>query len=52
MSATNDATAVPEKEKESRFSWSGFVVGLILGGGLFLLTIQIVKALMYSLTAA
>ena len=33
-------------------SWSGFIVGLIVGGALFLLTIQIVKALMFSLTAA
>ena len=39
-------------EKEHKFSWSGFFIGLIIGGALFLLTIQIVKTLMYSLTAA
>lgn len=48
----NETTVVPEKEKENKFSWSGFIVGLVLGGVLFLLTIRIVKALMYSLTAA
>ncbi len=47
----NDTTVVQENE-ESKFSWSGFVVGLVVGGALFLLTIQIVKALMFSLTAA
>jgi hypothetical protein len=47
----NDTTVVQEKE-ESGFSWSGFIVGLVVGGALFLLTIQIVKALMFSLTAA
>ncbi len=39
-------------ETEKGFSWSGFIVGLVIGGALFLLTIQVVKALMYSLTAA
>ncbi len=48
----NETTVVSEKEKENKFSWSGFFVGLIIGGALFLLTIQIVKTLMYSLTAA
>lgn len=47
----NDTTVVQEHE-ENKFSWSGFIVGLIVGGALFLLTIQIVKALMFSLTAA
>ena len=47
----NDTTVVQENE-ESKFSWSGFIVGLIVGGALFLLTIQIVKARMFSLTAA
>lgn len=47
----NDTTVVQEKD-ESKFSWSGFIVGLIVGGVLFLLTIWIVKALMFSLTAA
>ena len=47
----NDNTVVQENE-ENKFSWSGFIVGLIVGGALFLLTIQIVKALMFSLTAA
>ena len=47
----NDTTVVQANE-ESKFSWSGFIVGLVVGGALFLLTIQIVKALMFSLTAA
>ena len=47
----NDTTVVQENE-ESKFSWSGFIVGMVVGGALFLLTIQIVKALMFSLTAA
>ena len=47
----NDTTVVQENE-ENKFSWSGFIVGLIVGGALFLLTIQSVKALMFSLTAA
>jgi len=47
----SDTTVVQEQEK-SGFSWSGFIVGLIVGGALFLLTIQIVKTLMFSLTAA
>ena len=41
-----------QQTEENGFSWSGFFVGLVIGGALFLLTIQVVKALMYSLTAA
>ncbi len=47
----NTATGQEKKEKAG-ISWAGVIVGLIVGAGLFLLTIQIVKALMYSLTAA
>ena len=47
----NDTTVVQEND-ENKFSWSGFIVGLVVGGALFLLTIQIVKTLMFSLTAA
>ena len=47
----NDTTVVQENE-DNKFSLSGFIVGLIVGGALFLLTIQIVKTLMFSLTAA
>ena len=48
----NDTTVVQENNEENKFSWSGFIVGLIVGGALLLLTIQIVKTLMFSLTAA
>ena len=47
----NDTTVVQEND-ENKFSWSGFIVGLVVVGALFLLTIQIVKTLMFSLTAA
>jgi hypothetical protein len=47
-----DTTVDQEKKNKYCISWLGVAVGLVLGGALFLLTIQIVKALMYSLTAA
>ncbi|MDY4920773.1 MAG: hypothetical protein SO119_06875 [Phascolarctobacterium sp.] len=39
-------------ETEGKFSWPGFIAGLVLGAGLFYATIQLVSALMFSRTAA
>lgn len=43
-----------EKTQETggKFSWPGFIVGLLVGAGLFCATIQLVSALMFSRTAA
>lgn len=46
-----ETTGTAPQEKR-QFSWSGFICGLVIGVVLFLLTIQIVVKLMYSLTAA
>lgn len=47
-----ETTVTQEKKSNSGISWLGVAVGVVLGGALFLATIQIVKILMYSLTAA
>ena len=39
-------------ETGGKFSWPGFIVGLVVGAGLFYATIQLVSALMFSRTAA
>lgn len=39
-------------ENTGKFSWPGFIAGLLVGAGLFYLTIQIVSALMFSTKAA
>lgn len=44
----NKATA----NESTGMSWSGFIVGFIIGTGLFYLTIKLVSALMFSRTAA
>lgn len=48
----NENKAVSQKETESKFSWTGFLVGLVVGAALFYITIQVVSALMFSRTAA
>lgn len=40
------------QETGGKFSWPGFIVGLLVGAGLFYATIQLVAALMFSRTAA
>ena len=40
------------RENTGKFSWPGFIAGLLVGAGLFYLTIQIVSALMFSTKAA
>ena len=47
-----DAPVTQETKSSSGISWLGVAVGVVLGGALFLATIQIVKILMYSLSAA
>ena len=47
-----DAPVTQETKSSSGISWLGVAVGVVLGGALFLATIQIVNILMYSLTAA
>ena len=39
-------------ETGGKFSWPGFIVGLVVGAGLVYATIQLVSALMFSRTAA
>lgn len=47
-----DNKTAGQNEVKSKISWTGFLVGLAVGAGLFYLTIQIISALMFSRTAA
>jgi hypothetical protein len=44
--------ALEAKESIFDINWPGFFVGVILGTGLFYITIKIIAALMFSRTAA
>ena len=48
----NQELNTTEVQEESKFSWTGFAVGFVGGAVLFLITIYVVKALMFSRTAA
>lgn len=48
----NENKVVAQNETEFKFNWTGFIVGLVVGAGLFYMTIQIISALMFSRTAA
>ena len=39
-------------DESSKFSWPGFIAGLIVGAILFWLTTQVIVTLMFSRTAA
>ena len=39
-------------DESGKFSWQGFIAGLVLGAILFWLTTQVIVALMFSRTAA
>ncbi|MDD4321239.1 MAG: hypothetical protein PHH31_06850 [Acidaminococcaceae bacterium] len=44
--------ALEAKKSWMDINWPGFFAGLVLGAGLFYITIRIISALMFSRTAA
>ncbi|MHC1715024.1 MAG: hypothetical protein AB9858_05440 [Acidaminococcaceae bacterium] len=48
----NENKVLDAKGLLAEINWPGFFAGVILGAGLFYITIQIISALMFSKTAA
>ncbi|MDD3396454.1 MAG: hypothetical protein PHQ45_04440 [Acidaminococcaceae bacterium] len=48
----SEMKAMSQEEEKTEFNWPGFIVGLVVGSGLFYLTIKLISALMFSRTAA